>query len=101
MSQVTIYPNHGDCISITKRPVGQTAEKVTLPAGTTVAAGTAIHDYYAFVSSATVRTEYTATAAVDSLRCAAVYDLDFDLYRGGCVNVQPHFGILNIENGLS
>lgn len=100
VSQVSIYPNHGDCISITKRPVGQTAEKVTLPGGTTVAAGTAIDDYYAFVSSATVRAEYLATAAVDSLRCAAVYDLDFDLYRGGCVNVQPHFGILNIENGL-
>ncbi|KAL3213110.1 hypothetical protein MRX96_035614 [Rhipicephalus microplus] len=100
VSPVTPYPNASDCSSITNRLVGQATEEVTLPDGTIVAAGTAIHDYYAFVSVGTIHSEFTATSAVDTLRCAAVYDLDFDLYRGGCVNVQPHFGILNIESGL-
>ncbi|KAL1428701.1 hypothetical protein MTO96_003045 [Rhipicephalus appendiculatus] len=100
VTPVTLYPDPGGCISITKRPVGQATQEVTLPNGTVLPAGTAIHDYYAFVSLATVHAEFEATSAVDTLRCAVVYDLDFDLYRGGCVNVQPHFGILNIENGL-
>ncbi|XP_054934120.1 uncharacterized protein [Dermacentor andersoni] len=100
VAQVSSYAAPGHCTSITKRPVGHTAHDVTLPSGAVVTAGTAIDDYYAFVSPATIRAEFTATAAVDTRRCAAVYDLDFDLYRGGCVNVQPHFGIMNIQAGL-
>ncbi|XP_065282122.2 uncharacterized protein [Dermacentor albipictus] len=100
VAQVSSYGASGNCTRITKRPVGHTKHDVTLPSGAVVPTGTAIHDYYAFVSPATIRAEYTATAAADAQRCAAVYDLDFDLYRGGCVNVQPHFGIMNIQAGL-
>ncbi|KAK8757550.1 hypothetical protein V5799_004820 [Amblyomma americanum] len=100
VAQVSSYPAPSGCASISKRLVNRTTDLVTLPGGAVVPVGTAVEDYYAFVAQASIKAQYQATSSNSDLRCAAVYDLDLDLYKGGCSAARPHYGIRNIEEAI-
>lgn len=103
VGQWSAYPNPSGCGGIELRTVNLTVDETTLPGGAFVPAGTQIADYYGFLSPASIRAQYSATSANPALRCAAVYDLDFDAEAAlfGCAvpNVQLT-RIAEIEDGL-
>ncbi|KAH8038383.1 hypothetical protein MRX96_035629 [Rhipicephalus microplus] len=90
------------CILYNLRAVNVSSEEVVVESKT-IPVATAVDRLFVYENTDAIVTQADATTTPSRRRCVAIYDLDFDNFRGVCEyqNLPNHFRLTHIDSALA